>query len=164
MRLIGEMGEQLGIMPTIEAIRIATEKGVDLVEVSPTAVPPVCRLMDYGRFKYEQAKKERDSRKHRHTIEIREVRMRPKTNEHDIDTKTRVASKLLSEGDKVKVSVVFRGREMAHPDIARGILERVVGSLKDEANVEVAAQMEGRSMSVLLAPAPVKKQKVVAES
>lgn len=146
-------------MATIEALRIAREAGVDLVEVSPTAVPPVCRLMDYGRFKYEQQKKERDSRKTHKQVEIREVRLRPKTNEHDIDTKTRVASKLLGEGDKVKVSVVFRGREMQHPDVAKGILARVVESLKDEANVEVSPVMEGRSMSVLLAPAPKKQTK-----
>ncbi len=156
--VIGESGEQLGTMPTLEAIRIAREKGVDLVEVSPTAVPPVCRLMDYGRFKYEQAKKERDSRKNHKPIEIREIRLRPKTNEHDIDTKSKVASKLLGEGDKVKVSVVFRGREMNHPDLAKGILARVVENLKDESNVEVGVMMEGRSMTVLLVPA-AKKQR-----
>ena len=151
-------------MPTMEALKIAREAGVDLVEVSPTAVPPVCRILNYGRFKYEQAKKERDSRKTHKQVEIREVRLRPKTNEHDIDTKTRVASRLLGEGDKVKVSVVFRGREMQHPDVARGILARVMESLKDEANVEVNPVMEGRSMSVLLAPVAKKPVKEAKES
>jgi len=140
-------------MPLQQAVQIARERSVDLVEVAPTADPPVCRLLDYGRFRYEQAKKERESRKSQHTSLLREIRIRPKIDEHDIDFKTRTARKLLAEGDKVKVSVVFRGREITHPHLGRGLLDRVANELQDVSGIEKPAALEGRHMTMILAPA-----------
>ncbi len=152
VRLIDENGEQLGVQPTPEALRIARERGLDLVEVAPMATPPVCRLMDYGRFKYEQTKKERDERKHATKVELKEVRLRPKTDEHDIAFKTRNVQRFLEEGDKVKVTLLFRGREMAHPQIGRTILEGVAEQVRALGQVERMPLMEGRSMSMILSP------------
>lgn len=143
-------------MSVQDALRIARERTCDLVEVAPTAVPPVCRLLDYGRFKYEQAKKERESRKHQRTVVIREIRFRPKIDEHDIDFKVKQAHKLLQEGDKVKVSVLFRGREMVHPELGQELIRRVTGELKEVGVVEKPLEMEGRNMNVILAPAAAK--------
>ncbi|MCC7194011.1 MAG: translation initiation factor IF-3, partial [Gemmatimonadaceae bacterium] len=117
MRLIDENNEQLGVVPLFQALQLARERGLDLVEVAPNAVPPVCRILDYGKFRYEQSKKEREARKHQHTMEMREIRMKAKIDDHDVDFKTRTVEKLLKEGDKVKVTVVFRGRELVHPQI-----------------------------------------------
>jgi translation initiation factor IF-3 len=152
VRLIGEDGEQLGVLPTSEALRIARDRGLDLVEVAPTATPPVCRLMDYGRYKYEQTKKERDARKHATRIELKEVRLRPKTDEHDLDFKTRAVQRFLKEGDKVKVTLMFRGREMAHPQIGRQILEQVAEAVREFGQVERMPLLEGRAMTMILAP------------
>lgn len=132
---------------------MARERTVDLVEVDPSANPPVCRILDYGKFKYEQAKKEREARKHQHSSELREVRMRPKIDEHDILFKTRTAEKLLRGGDKVKLTVMFRGREVTHLDLGRQLLDRVHGQLKSIAVMERPASMEGRRMSIILVPA-----------
>ncbi len=132
-----------------------------MVEVAPTAAPPVCRLLDYGRFRYDQAKKEREARRNQHTIEIREVRFRPKIDPHDLDTKVRLAGRLLQEGDKVKVSVMFRGREMTHPELGRVLLNRVTAQLQSVALIEKPVEMEGRNMSVILVP---QQQKVVKET
>jgi len=126
--------------------------GLDLVEVSPSAKPPVCRILDYGKWKYDQAKKERDARKHQRGTMVHEVRMRPRTGQHDIDMKVRIAKRLLAEGDKVKLSVMFRGREMAHPEVGREVLEKALVQLKDEAGVEKPPGMEGRFLSVILTP------------
>ncbi len=130
---------------------MARERNVDLVEVAPTSVPPVCRLLDYGKFKYEQTKKERDAKKHQHLTELKEVRVRPKIDEHDLATKIHNAQRFLEEGDKVKVTVLFRGRELAHPHLGRELLVRFADSLKEVAKVERAPTVEGRTMHLILA-------------
>ena len=152
VRLIDENGEQLGVLPTPEAMRVARERGMDLVEVAPMSAPPVCRLMDYGRFKYEQTKKERDAKKHSTKVELKEVRLRPKTDDHDIDFKTKNVLRFLKEGDKVKVTLMFRGREMAHPQIGRTILEGVAEAVRDLGQVERMPLMEGRTMTMIISP------------
>lgn len=131
---------------------MARESELDLVEVAPTAAPPVCRLLDYGKFKYEQAKKERDSRKTQHASVLREIRMRPKTDTHDLEMKAKTAEKFLRGGDKVKVTVMFRGREMLFPQVGRAVLDRVSEKLKEVSAIEKPANMEGRFLSVILAP------------
>ena len=148
-------------MSVQEALRSAREQNTDLVEVAPTAVPPVCRLLDYGRFKYEQAKKEREARKHQRTVVVREIRFRPRIDEHDFDFKVKQAHRHLEEGDKVKASVLFRGREMVHPELGQGILHRVIEQLKDVGSIEKPLQMEGRNMNIILAPAAVRPQKTL---
>lgn len=153
IRLIGEDGEQLGIMSVAEALRVARERELDLVEVAPTAVPPVCRLMDYGRYKYEQTKKEREAKKTQKIVLLKEVRLRPKTDEHDVQFKTRTIQRFLEEGDKVKVTVRFRGREMAHPQLGRQVLEEIISSLKSLAVVERTPVIEGKTMSMILSRA-----------
>jgi translation initiation factor IF-3 len=145
-------------MPTFEAMNIARERGLDLVEVAPTANPPVCRILDYGKFKYEQAKKEREAHKHQKQVVLREVRFKPKIGVHDIDFKTRVVQKLLQAGDKVKVSVMFRGREITHPEIGRELLNRVAGNLGGAGTVEKQPSMEGRFMNMILAPVAPKAE------
>jgi translation initiation factor IF-3 len=144
-------------MPTTQALDMARERGLDLVEVAPNANPPVCRILDYGKFKYEQAKKEREAHKHQKQSQLREVRFKPKIGTHDIDFKTKVVEKLLRGGDKVKVSVMFRGREITHPEIGRDLLNRVSNNLKDVAVVERQPSMEGRFMNMYLAPVPQKQ-------
>ena len=131
---------------------MARERGLDLVEVAPNAVPPVCRLMDYGKFRYEQSRKERESRRHQTTVELKEVRIRPKIDDHDLETKGRRAAKFLDSGDKVKVTVLFRGREMAHPDIGRGLLDQLTEMLRSHGNIEQPPKMEGRAMTMILGP------------
>ena len=159
VRLIDENNAQLGIVPTYQALNLARERGLDLVEVAPTAVPPVCRILDYGKFKYEQSKKEREARKHQKNVLLREIRMRPKIDDHDIDFKTRTVEKLLKEGDKVKVTITFRGREVTHPQIGRALLERIYDRVKDVGSIEKPALMEGRNMTMILAPGAAKPQK-----
>lgn len=151
--MISETGEQLGTMPLYKAREVAKERGYDIVEVAPQVVPPVCRLLDYGKFKYEQTKKEREARKRQKSIFLREVRMRPKIGEHDIEFKTRIVKKLIDEGNKVKVSILFRGREITHPELGRELLERVARELEEKAIVERAPIMDGRRMIMVLAPA-----------
>ena len=152
VRLIDENSEQLGVVATPEAMRIARERNLDLVEVAPMAAPPVCRLMDYGRFKYEQTKKEREARKHATNVELKEVRLRPKTDDHDIDFKAKAIQRFLEEGDKVKVTLMFRGREMAHPQIGRAILEGLAERVRGHGQVERMPLLEGRQMHMILAP------------
>ncbi len=157
VRLIGADGQHVGIVPVQEAIRVAREKGLDLVEVSPTAEPPVCRVMDYGKFLYEQAKKEREAKKAQKQIEVKEIRLRPKTDDHHVGFKVRDARRWLAEGMKVKVRVRFRGREITYPEIARDQLLEVAQELADVAVVEQTPNMEGRTMLMVLAPIPKKK-------
>ncbi len=157
MRLIGGEGEQVGVIPLNEALRMAEEADLDLVEVASQADPPVVRLLDYGKFRYEQSKKERDSRKSTKNVGIREVRMRPRIDEHDIAFKSRMVRKFLDEGHKVKVSVLFRGREITHPELAIGLMRRVAESLEEQAKLEKAPSMEGRMMTMILAPISGKK-------
>jgi translation initiation factor IF-3 len=151
VRVIDENGEQLGVLPTYEALALARERDLDLVEVAPNAVPPVCRLLDYGRFKYEQTKKEREARKHQKVTELKEIRLKPKTADHDFETKARLAQRFLEEGDKVKVTVQFRGRELAHPNIGRELLREMAERLKGVGVVERAPVIEGKAMSMILA-------------
>ena len=146
--------EQLGIMETREAQRLADEAALDLVEVAPGADPPVVRIMDYGKFRYEQSKRERESRKSSRHSSLREVRMRVKIDEHDIAFKARTARKLLGEGDKVKISVMFRAREITHPEVGRELLDRFYDRISDVANVERQPHMEGRTLSMVVMPDP----------
>lgn len=152
VRLIGSSGEQLGIMSADEALRIAEEQGLDLVKISPQANPPVCKLMDYGKFRFEQSKREKEARKNQHVVEIKEVRMSPGIDIGDFNTKLKNAQKFLSEGNRVKVSVRFRGREMAHTEIGRDLLLRFAEQASESATLEKDPKMEGRSMSIFLAP------------
>jgi translation initiation factor IF-3 len=161
VRLIDEEGRQVGIVKTAEAIAMARQRDVDLVEVAAQAQPPVARLMDFGRFKYEQSKKDREAKKHQVKTQLREVRMKPKIDLHDIDFKTRTAAKLLKQGDKVKVTVMFRGREITHPQIGKNLLDRVVDRLSDISSVEKDAMLEGRHMSLILI---LDKKKVAAKA
>jgi len=154
IRLIDENGEMVGVMPPGRALDLARERNLDLVEVSPNAVPPVCKLMDYGRFKYEQAKKENEARKHQKTITLKEIRMRPRTDEHDVAVKTRKIQEFLAEGDKVRVSVQFKGAEMRHPDIGRKLLDQIADVLKGTVTIERSPTMEGRMMSMIVSRAP----------
>ena len=156
MLIIDDEGHKLGVTPINQALEMARERGLDLVEVAPNANPPVCRILDYGKFKYEQAKKEREAHKHQKQATLREVRFKPKIGTHDIDFKTKVVKKLLEGGDKVKVSVMFRGREITHPEIGRELLLRIAGNLGEIANVERQPSMEGRFMNMYLAPLPQK--------
>ena len=144
----------LGIMPGLQAQNIARERGLDLVEVSPMASPPVCKLMDYGRFKYEQAKKENDARKNQKTTELKEIRMKPHTDTHDLMVKVRKIEEFLADGDKVKVGVLFRGRELAHPELGRQLLEKITGELKGIGTIERPPIMEGKMMSMMVSRAP----------
>ena len=151
VRLIRDQ-DQLGIVPIAEAQRLADEAGLDLVEVAPTADPPVCRILDYGKFKYEQAKRDRESRRGSKNVQLREVRMRVKIDEHDIEFKARIARKLLGGGDKVKVSVMFRAREITHPEVGRDLLDRFFERLNDISTMERRPVMEGRFMSMIIEP------------
>jgi translation initiation factor IF-3 len=152
VRVIDEEGGQVGILSVRDALALAEERGLDLVEVAPNAVPPVCRLLDYGKFRYEQSKKEREAHRNQKQIEIKELRLRPKTDDHDMLVKQNQARKFLLHGDKVKFTVRFRGREMAYPDIGREMLEQLAENLRDIALVEQRPQMEGRALSLVLAP------------
>jgi len=161
VRLIDEDGRQIGVVRTAEAIAMARQRDVDLVEVAAQASPPVCRLMDFGRYKYEQSKKDREAKKNQVSVQLREVRMKPKIDDHDVDFKTRTAAKLLKQGDKVKVTVMFRGREITHPQIGKNLLDRVFGNLEDIATMEKTAMLEGRHMTIILAP---DKKKIAAKA
>jgi translation initiation factor IF-3 len=152
VRLIDEEGQQVGIIPTRDAMEMARSRGLDLVEVAPNAVPPVCRIMDYGKFRYEQSRKERESRRNQHVIELKEVRIRPKIDDHDLETKGRQAAKFLEAGDKVKMTVLFRGREMAHPDIGKALLDQLADMLRPHATIEQTPRLEGRTMTMMLNP------------
>ncbi len=154
--MIGPDGEQLGILPVQEALQLAQERDLDLVEVAPNAKPPVCRLMDYGKYLYERQKREREARKAQKQVEIKEVRLRPKTGEHDIQVVLRKARKFLEDGQKVKVRIRFRGREIVHSNVARDLMRRVAEELADVAVVESPPKMEGRSMIMILAPGAAK--------
>lgn len=152
VRLIDEEGTQVGIIPTRDALEMARERGLDLVEVAPNAIPPVCRLMDYGKFRYEQSRKDRESRKNQHVVELKEVRIRPKIDDHDLETKGRQAAKFLDAGDKVKLTVTFRGREMAHPDIGKGLLDQLADMLRPHGSIEQTPRLEGRAMTMMMNP------------
>jgi translation initiation factor IF-3 len=152
VRLIGPDGEQLGIVPGYDALRQAREAGMDLVEVAPAAAPPVCRILDYGKFKYEQARKEREAKKNQKISDLKGMRLQPNIDDHDLETKTRTIGEFLRDGDKVKVTVLFRGRAITHSNLGRDVLDKVVASLEDVATVERMPYMEGKTMTVILAP------------
>jgi translation initiation factor IF-3 len=145
-------------MPVIQAREMAKKQNLDLVEVAPSSVPPVCRLMDYGKYKYEQQKKEQQTRKTQKTSLLREVRLRPKIGVHDFEAKARTARKLLNDGDKVKLTLMFRGRESTHPELGWKVLQRMVESLNDISSLERQPLMEGRRMNIILAPASSKSK------
>lgn len=151
VRVIGEEGEQLGIMPVKDAMKLAEEAGLDLVKIAPTAKPPVCRIVDYGKYKYEQLRKEKEAKKKQRTIEIKEIRLSPNIDTNDLNTKVNAARKFLTKGDRVKITLRFRGREMAHMNNSKHILDDFAESLSDIAVVEKAPKVEGRSMTMFLA-------------
>jgi translation initiation factor IF-3 len=159
VRVINDEGEQLGVIPTSEALAMAEERGLDLVEVSPKARPPVCKIMDYGKYMYQLSKRAKEAKKRQHVTVVKEVKMRPKIEPHDYDFKVRHAREFLAAGDKVKMTVIFRGRELAHKELGRRLMERAIEDLSDVANVEVAIRAEGRSMVMVLAAKPVTKSK-----
>ncbi len=150
--MVDENGEQMGIMSPKDALKVALDRGLDLVEVAPNANPPVCRIMDFGKFKYEQSKKEREARKHQRIINIKEVKLRPNIEEHDFNTKMKNALRFLENGDKVKVTIMFRGREITHPELGKELCDRLANGVKDVAKVEKEAKVEGRNMVMILSP------------
>src|SRR3954462_13598299 len=154
IRVILDEGDQLGVMPTHEALRLAEEKGLDLVEISPRAFPPVCRIMDYGKYKYEEAKKKQQARKRASTVETMEIKFRPKTEEHDMAFKVKHVRRFLEGGNKVRLAVVFRGREITHPKTGMNVLNRVVELCADIAPVQATPNMEGRRMIMVIGPKP----------
>jgi translation initiation factor IF-3 len=160
VRVIGDTGEMLGIMSTQEALRRAQEKGLDLVEVNPKAEPPVCKILDFGKFKYDEKKKAREAKRKQSVVEIKEIKLRPKTDDHDLAFKSRAAIRFIEAGHKVKFTVRFRGREITHPEKAQEQLDWIVKECEELANVEVRPAMEQRTMTLLIAPKPAVMQKV----
>ena len=152
VRLVSGDGEQLGIVAAKDALRMAQEKELDLVEVSANAKPPVCRIMDYGKFRYEQSKREKEVRKKQRIISVKEIKLRPNIEDHDLFTKSKNSSKFLKEGDKVKVTMMFRGREMAHTELGKQLLDKVAVEMHEIANIERHPKIEGRNMIMILAP------------
>jgi translation initiation factor IF-3 len=152
VRVISDSGEQLGVLPIEEALAAAEERGLDLVEVAPTARPPVVKIMDYGKYKFEEAKAARAAKKKQHVIDIKEVKFRPGIDDHDFDFKTRHMREFLAEGDKVKVTMMFRGRQMARIDFGKAVLDRVAAALADVGKIEFDARLEGRNMTMVIAP------------
>ena len=163
IRLIGSEGEQMGIMSADEALKIADEQGLDLVKISPQATPPVCKLMNYGKFRFEQSKREKEAKKNQHVVEIKEIRMSPGIDTNDFNTKLKNAQKFLADGDRVKVSVRFRGREMAHTDIGAVLLKDFAEKCAEIANLDKAPKLEGRNMSMFLSPKPTTPPKKPAK-
>ncbi len=164
VRLIDDDGEQHGIIPTTQAMELAQERGLDLVEIAPQAKPPVCKLLDYGKFKFEQDKKDRESRKKQKQVKLKEVRMQPKIEEHDLQFKTNHIRGFLEDGYKVKVTIRFRGREMAHTELGRVVLDKIIDMLEEAAVIDRPPQMEGRFMSMIVSPGTKKAQKNTEES
>ena len=152
VRVTSATGEQLGVMLTREALHMAEEQHLDLVEVAPKAKPPVCRIMDFGKYRYEQQKREKEAKKKQKVVSIKEVKLRPNIEQHDFDVKLKNALRFLEEGNKVKVTIMFRGRELSHPELGREILQRVAAQLKDLVSIERDAKLEGKNMIMILAP------------
>ena len=150
--MIDEEGQQLGVMHPRDALKIAVERGLDVVEVAPNSVPPVCRIMDYGKFRYEQNKKEREAKKNQKVMSVKEVKLRPNIEDNDFMTKARSAIKFLQNGDKVKVTIMFRGREITHPELGKVLCDRMVEEVKGVGKPEKEAKVEGRNMTMILAP------------
>lgn len=152
VRVIGPEGEQLGILPTADALKKAQEGGYDLVEVAPTSQPPVCRIMDYGKYKYELSKKDHQSRRHQKSTQVKEIKLRPRTDKHDLEIKVRQIKEFLAEGNKTKVTVTFRGREMANQELGRAVMTSVVEQVAEAGTIEYQPRMEGRSLIMIVAP------------
>ncbi len=152
VRVVNPEGKQLGIMPLTEALKMADDYGLDLVEVAPMANPPVCKIMDYGKFKYEMKKKLKEAKKRQHRVLVKEMKFRPKTDEHDLQFKIKHIRKFLSDGDKVKVTIFFRGRELAHKEMANRVIDRVIEEVRDLARVEKEPSFEGRTITFVLSP------------
>jgi len=152
VRVIGADSEQLGVIPTSKALELAAQQELDLVEVSPTAVPPVCRIMDYGKFKYQQSKKQQEAKKKQIHVEVKEIKLRPKTDDHDLMFKVKHVRRFLEEGNKAKVTLVFRGREITHMDIGRAVIQRFAAELEDIAVIESQPRVDGRNMFMIVAP------------
>jgi translation initiation factor IF-3 len=152
VRVIGSEGEQLGVMPTPDAFRKAQESGYDLVEVAPTSQPPVCRIMDYGKYKFELQKKEHQSRRHQKSTQVKEIKLRPRTDKHDLEIKVRQIKGFLADGNKTKVTLTFRGREMANQEMGRTVMSNVIAELMPVGTIEYAPRMEGRSLIMVVAP------------
>jgi translation initiation factor IF-3 len=152
--LVGNANEQLGIMSLRDALRLAAEQNLDLVEVAPTAKPPVCRIMDFGKFRYEQQKRDKEVKKKQKVITLKEVKLRPNIEDHDFNVKLKNAQRFLEDGDKVKVTIMFRGRELSHPELGKQVLVRMATLLKDMANIEREAKLEGKNMIMIVAPKP----------
>jgi len=154
VRLNSATNEQLGIVQLRDALRMAAEQNLDLVEVAPTAKPPVCRIMDFGKFKYEQQKREKEVKKKQKVVTVKEVKLRPNIEDHDFEVKFKNAQRFLEDGDKVKVTIMFRGRELSHPELGRKVLDKMALQIKDMANIERGAKLEGKNMIMILAPKP----------
>ncbi len=152
VRVVAQDGEQLGILPIEEALETAFSRGLDLVEVSENSTPPVCRIMDYGKFKFQQNKRKKDARKRQTVIQIKEVKLRLKTEANDVSTKIKHLLRFIGEGNKVKISVVFRGREITHPELAVAMFERIMETIKDDVTIESQPRMEGRAMVMMVGP------------
>ncbi len=152
VRVIAEEGEQLGIMSSRDALKIALESHMDLVEIAPTAKPPVCRIMDYGKYRYEQQKREKEVRKKQKTFDVKEVKLRPGIEDHDFNVKLKNAFRFLEDGDKVKITIMFRGRELTHPEIGEALLQRMAEQLNKTAAIEKMPKLEGRNMIMIVAP------------
>jgi translation initiation factor IF-3 len=163
VRVVAEDGSNLGVITTEAALRRAAEVGLDLVEVNPKATPPVCKILDFGKYKYEEKKRARDAKRKQTIVEVKEIKLRPKTDEHDLEVKVRAARKFLESGNKVKVVCRFRGREITHPERAHMQLDHIVSKLEDLANVEQRPTMEARTMAVLVAPKPVVFQRLASQ-
>lgn len=156
IRVVGDEGEQLGVMSPREAMEIANERHLDLVEIAPTAKPPVCRIMDYGKYRYEQQKREKEAKKKQKVIDVKEVKFRPGIEDHDFEVKLKNAMRFLNDGDKVKCTIMFRGRELTHPELGEALLDRVAEKLKDVAVVARKSKLEGRNMIMIVDPKPKK--------
>jgi translation initiation factor IF-3 len=159
--VIDKDGGQLGVLALMEALRKAEETGLDLVEIAPNADPPVCKIIDFGKFRYQQTKKAKESKKSQHEVKVKEVKIKPNTDEHDILTKLRAAREFIAKGDKVKITCVFRGREMMHPEFGEKVVKRLCDDLKDIAKAESPAKFFGKALTVVLAPEVNKKKKEV---
>lgn len=158
VRVINQAGEQLGVLSLYEALGLADEAGMDLVEISPAAAPPVCKIMNYGKYRYDQTKREKENKKAQHQIKVKEVKIKPNIGEHDLVTKMRHAREFISEGNKVKITCTFRGREMVHPEFGEKIMKRMCDDLEDIAQIESPPKLLGRMLSVILAPGSKKKR------
>ena len=152
VRVTDENGEQLGIMQTRDALKLAEDRHLDLVEVAPKARPPVCKIMDFGKYRYEQQKRDKEARKKQKVVTVKEVKLRPNIEQHDFDVKLKNAQRFIEEGNKVKVTIMFRGRELSHPEIGNSILDKIAAAMADTVNVERGAKLEGKNMTMILSP------------